>query len=76
MYIRGVEWTCANAAESKSTSDCERTMQDLRDMYGAVLGNGVTQDMYLKDLCPVTYKDMCTTCATTRNIFVYHELLA
>jgi len=31
---------------------------------GGILGSGISGDMYLHDICPVRFKDQCTTCAS------------
>jgi len=40
-------------------------MADLEDNFGAVLAPGITRDLLLPEICPIVYKDICTTCATT-----------
>merc|ERR1712117_905080 len=43
------------------SEDCSIRMSDLK---GAKLGPGISGDMFVKDVCPVIFKDHCSTCAT------------
>lgn len=59
----GVEHTCASIAQEADSGGCTSTMQHIKS-EGGTLGNGITPDMKLIDICPVVYKNLCQTCAT------------
>lgn len=58
--------TCLEMAHDKDLNSdyCDKKVLDGFDSSEWTPGHGVTADMYIKDVCPVVFKDICTTCAT------------
>lgn len=58
--------TCLDLAHNKDLNSdyCDKKVLDGFDSSEWTHGHRVTADMYIKDVCPVVFKDICTTCAT------------
>lgn len=61
----GIDYTCSLIAEHAIRKDCDTQMSTLVEEFGATLGDGISADMFIKDICPLVYQKYCTTCATS-----------
>merc|ERR1712241_308148 len=53
--------------EKEQEIRCNKSMRDWFEEHDAVPGPNISRDMYAKDLCPLVFKDMCSTCATGKS---------
>merc|ERR1712156_751051 len=60
----GIDWTCSLIKPHADSEDCSVKMSDF-EVEGGKLESGISEDTYVKDVCPVIYKDYCTTCASS-----------
>jgi len=57
--------TC-DVMKDVDSDDCVIHSGAMED-FGWTLGSGITRDMYVKDICPNVFKDVCTTCASFKT---------